>query len=205
MTRLHGWQPSSSTYGITTRSHVDNVLDARTTKWNAEDKELYTSRHTAEDSAQAVAALAWARSLPDTDDGTYLCNLHRVLAADWVPARNMGLAVSALQAHAKAQERDLVQRQAKADAQPVPVGDGIVLEGTIARLKWQEGYGYNSPSTLKARVQGAGWAVWVTVPGAHEESAATEQQVRFVANVTASPDDATFGFAKRPRKWEVLA
>lgn len=203
MVRVYGWQPKSG-YGTPTVAYVAQVLEPKVTKWNAEAKAAYEREANEADAATAAAAISWARSLPDNDDGTYLCNLHRVLSANEVSSRNLGLAVSALQAHAKAQERDLIERQEKAAAQPVPTGDGITVEGIITSLRWKEGYTYNSPATLKARVQGDGWGVWVTVPRAYEDDAATEQRVRFVANVHTDGDEY-FGFAKRPRKWEVVA
>lgn len=126
--------------------------------------------------------------------------------------------------YATASEREAERRAEKAkrdaeraNAAPVPTGQGIVIEGTIVKVYWQDNdYG----GALRMIVQGDdGWRVWGTLPASlmsseqydadgnhtgHTLGADEGDRVRFTANVTASDDDPTFGFCKRPRKAEII-
>jgi len=114
-------------------------------------------------------------------------------------------------------ERKREQDERKANAKPVPTGQGIVIEGTIVKTYWQDNdYG----GSLRMIVEGDdGWRVWGTLPtslmsqeqwdadGNHigfAPGADEGDRVQFTANVTASDDDPTFGFAKRPRKATII-
>lgn len=202
-TRLHGWVPKSAYEGTPTVGLVWYILEPGTTKYAQKVKAEYRDNVTDADRDAAAAAYEWAHDLPDTDHGDYLTALRTVCQAEDVSARNVALLTSAIQAHAKAQEQDLIRRKEQAEAKPVPLGKGVEVEGEVVRLKWQESYTYHGSPTLKARVQGDGWAVWTSVPAAFEEDVEVGHKVRFVANVEPS-DDTSFGFAKRPRKWEVV-
>lgn len=172
----------------------------------------------------------------------------------------------------KHRERVATRKREREEADPVPTGKGIEVEGTVVSVKWKEnGYG----GAWKMVVKGDdGWAVWGTVPRSLDDEAtdlnqaaidthksdyeaackraqeaALEQvedaeisddlrtdliaslvmeaveewqaenprpewqgtetlkgcRVRFVANVTRSDDDESFGFFKRPRKAELIA
>ena len=62
-------------------------------------------------------------------------------------------------------------------------------------------------------VKGDGWKIWATIPASIDDVNATTpgnlgglrgRTVRFVADVTVSREDPSFGIAKRPRKAEIL-
>ncbi|MEU2086896.1 hypothetical protein ABZ569_34145 [Streptomyces albus] len=103
-----------------------------------------------------------------------------------------------------------------AEAQPVPTGQAITVEGEIIYAKCEEHYFGRGGTTDKMLVKGdGGWKVWSTVPAGLKRvgRAAPDddfwgikgKRVRFVADVTAAEDDKTFGRAKRPRSVKVLA
>lgn len=99
----------------------------------------------------------------------------------------------------KAQQR-IQDRKLQPDPEPVPTGDRIEIEGKIVSLKWYES---DFGATQKMVVLGdGGWRVFVTVPS--KLSVEVDDRVRFSAQVSASDNDPTFGFGKRPTKAEVL-
>ncbi len=98
--------------------------------------------------------------------------------------------------------------EAKA-ARPVVVGKGIVITGEIVSIKWRDSdWGGDYKITVK---DDRNFRVWGTAPRAildavavgTIEAALKGARVEFTANVTASDDDETFGFFKRPRKASV--
>lgn len=76
----------------------------------------------------------------------------------------------------------------------------VVITGTVLAFKWQESlYG----DTLKMLVQDdRGFRVWGSVPSSLD--AERESRITFTATVTASDNDAKFGFFKRPTKAAVV-
>jgi len=124
------------------------------------------------------------------------------------------------QAQATADEdrrnRERAEREAKrANAAPVPTGDGIVIEGTLARVYWQDN---DFGGSLRMIVEGDdGWRAWGTLPASLQPrdewdgdthrvipGAAEGDRIQFTGNVTASDDDPSFGFVKRPRKATII-
>lgn len=113
-------------------------------------------------------------------------------------------------------ERKTREAEDAANAKPVPTGT-VELTGQVVSVKTQDGpYGV----TTKCLVRGDGWRVWGTVPaaiisevvnrGSHADgygkvSDLTGRTLRLTATVTASDDDASFGFYKRPRNAQLLA
>lgn len=84
---------------------------------------------------------------------------------------------------------------------PTPVVEGrIEIVGKVSTTKWVDNaYG----GALKMLVlDDRGFKVWGTVPSALEVSQG--DRVTFTATVTASTDDESFGWYKRPSKAEVL-
>lgn len=89
----------------------------------------------------------------------------------------------------------------------VPTGR-VVIEGTVLSTKSveQQAGPYGTQWVTKMLVQAdEGWKVWSTLPSSLPASTDKGDRIRFTATVTASDDDPTFGFAKRPAKAEVLS
>ncbi|MET9402642.1 hypothetical protein [Kitasatospora sp. NPDC002965] len=105
---------------------------------------------------------------------------------------------------AQAQQR---RAEEAATAAPVPTGKALEIEGEIVHARYDDA-DFGSAGRYKMLVRGeAGWRVWSTVPAAllralGDGPARSFQgkRVRFTADVEVSPKDATYGFAKRPRK-----
>jgi hypothetical protein len=95
------------------------------------------------------------------------------------------------------------KREQAAAGVTVPTGDGITIEGEVVSVKYREDY-----DRWVMIVQGDdGWRVWGTVPASlagGDPGAVQGKRVVLTANVTASNDDAAFGFAKRPRKASII-
>ena len=101
-------------------------------------------------------------------------------------------------------ERKREEERAALVAQGVKVVPGrYKVTGTILSYKTVESpYG----AVVKMLVQSPeGWKVWGTVPRSIEWDIERDQQVTFVATVTPSDDDPTFGFYSRPTNAAVLA
>jgi hypothetical protein len=115
-------------------------------------------------------------------------------------------------------ERKREQDERKANAKPVPTGDGIIIEGVMVKRYWQDN---DFGGALRMIVEGDdGWRVWGTLPASLMSSeqydadgnrtgytlgADEGDRVRFTANITASDDDPSFGFCKRPRKASIIS
>lgn len=171
-----------------------------------------TLRTEAEVDAEVDALLAWIAA--ETPTSNYIQNLQNILADEWVTARSLGYAVSAVQAHRKhlgqVAERK-VREAAKAEAKDVPTGR-VVIEGTVTSTRTQSS---DWGTTLKMRVVSPeGWSVYGTVPRDIETRWDEAQDrwveigegdvVRFTATVEASRDDSTHGWYKRPTKAEIV-
>lgn len=84
--------------------------------------------------------------------------------------------------------------QERAASKPAPTGDRVTFTGTVIKVAMHDSqYG----RTLKMTVKHAdGWAAWGTVPaGLEVEKGDT---IKLTANLTASRDNTTFAFFKRP-------
>lgn len=96
----------------------------------------------------------------------------------------------------------------KANARPVPTGDRVTLTGEIVYTRVEDNpYGGVRSSML---VKGDGWKVWCSIPQSLASAVGCHvyelkgRHVRFVAAVSAATDDASMGYAKRPRKAELI-
>ena len=94
-------------------------------------------------------------------------------------------------------------RAAAPQAGPVPTGR-VVIEGEIVGIKEvDDNFSYHGGTITKMTVKlDNGARVYGTMPAAI--NGFRGDRVRFTATVEASNDDASFGFAKRPAKAEVL-
>lgn len=108
------------------------------------------------------------------------------------------------------------RRAAEALLPTVPVLTGrVTVTGEIVGEKFTPGYGYHSADVRKIVVRDdRGFKVYVTCPAAFDaqvswqedgtsslvEAVKVGERVSFVATVTASERDESFGFAKRPTK-----
>ena len=100
------------------------------------------------------------------------------------------------EAHALLEQHELE----KAARRPVPTGR-MIIQGEILSTKTTD---TQWGVTVKMLIQGEGWRVWGTRPA--EISTATRGDVvALTATVSASDDDASFGFYSRPTKAHILA
>jgi hypothetical protein len=84
--------------------------------------------------------------------------------------------------------------QEQAASKPAPTGDRVTFQGTVIKLAWHDSqFGRSLKMTVK---HADGWAAWGTVPSGLEVEKG--DVVRLTANLTASRDNATFAFFKRP-------
>lgn len=95
-----------------------------------------------------------------------------------------------------------------AAAKPVPTGEAITIQGTIAYTTIDDNP-YGPGARYRMLVTGDGWKVWTTIPATVRNttwklSDLHGRAVRFVATVTASRNDPAVGNAKRPRRAELL-
>jgi hypothetical protein len=97
----------------------------------------------------------------------------------------------------------IAARAAAPQAGPVPTGR-VVIEGEIVGIKEvEDNFSYHGGTITKMTVKlDNGARVYGTMPAAI--NGFRGDRVRFTATVEASNDDASFGFAKRPAKAEVL-
>ena len=125
---------------------------------------------------------------------------------------------------AKARKRDAEREIAKQNAEDVPVGKGIEIEGRVISVKSREGrYGLEIKMTVE---DDRGFRVWGTCPESillinipttendrkarkdgdkwFRQTNAQGAKIKFVANLCRSGDDPKFGFFKRPRKIEII-
>lgn len=134
------------------------------------------------------------------DDMARLIGLYRPLTDNQAAAVRRIIAARQRFAERKAAEQ--------AAARPVPTGDAVTITGEVVHTR-RESNPYGPGSRRSMLVKGDGWRVWSTVPGSltstlYKLSDLEGHHVRFVATVTASADDASFGYAKRPRKAEMI-
>ena len=165
---------------------------------------------TAEHKAQARAAIEWIRTIssdPIITKNEYLLNLRLICEKNHVPLRKLGLIASLLTAHKRAEEKAKArsEREEKlAKAEPLPNCDKrIQIEGSIVSAQWREN---DFGSTLKITVEHpAGWRVWGSAPGSFgdDSQALIGSTVRFMARVSPSDSDKSFGFFSRPTKGEI--
>lgn len=99
---------------------------------------------------------------------------------------------------------------AKDSADAEPVIDGrIQVTGTVISIKWVDSqFGTTTKILVK---DDRNFKVWGSAPSSIDDTLSNEptlvkgSRVTFTATVTASVDDNTFGFYKRPTKAELLA
>lgn len=173
-----------------------------------------------------AATITWLLEDPAVEENGFLCDMRSYVrrfkngnSKYDSPLTERQLA-AVVKCHAR--EIEFAARQAEraaeaAAAAPVPLGNGLTVEGEIVHTKTQDGYGYHALEH-KMLIRGDdGWKVWVTIPGnllpavyntvewdLHMKSL-KGRRVRFVANVELGRDgDVSFGIAKRPRKAELI-
>jgi len=128
--------------------------------------------------------------------------------------------VKSYQVHLERREQRRRWDEEKAQAEPVPTGSKVTVEGVVVKSEWKETpYGSKAVMTVKSD---EGWLVYGSVPTGLWEQLETDVldddgqvigattrrpkgcRVRFTASVAASDRDPHFGFYKRPRKVELL-
>lgn len=143
-----GFKPASF-YGDSTKSAVLTVLDPRTDKERAFAREIRPLLAECKPQVDLIRAFILS---DDFTGGEYAVNLKVALSATHVTARLFGLVVSAPQAWAKAVERDLTRRTARAElvnewaGKP---GDKLTVKVTVQSIRYFENnYGTSTLYTM---------------------------------------------------------
>lgn len=137
--QVDGYVPASAYNGQPTKGTVLQILDPHT-KWDRAKVIAYRP-YVAKSQEQAKIILDWLRNV-FSGQTEYAINLLAVAKSDTVSARNLGLLVSAPQAWAKAQERDLVRRKERAEIlneYSGAVKDRLTLKVTIQSIRYIDG------------------------------------------------------------------
>jgi len=174
----------------------------------AQDREIEASNNAAlatrsrsdEAVATEVAAIiAWGATLDGSD---YLLNLRAVLGErGWLSQRHLGYGLSSVATFRRATEQAARVAVQRAERSPVVEGRGVIT-GTVLSVEVRES---NFGPQVKCRIAvDNGSVLWGTLPRAIE-SATPGDTVEFVATVTASGNDPTFGFFARPVKAKIIA
>lgn len=162
--------------------------------------------------SRVAAAIEWAAAQADADSD-YLRNLAVVAGRGHVTRETAGLAASILTGYDRAQASEVERAAARAAATPVIEGR-IVITGTVLRIRHTDTeFGVVTKMTVR---DDRGFTVNGTLPRALESDwdyetgtaipgAEVGARVEFTAAVTASGNDPTFGFYKRPTKATLLA
>jgi hypothetical protein len=147
-----------------------------------------------------LVAFEWAKYMVNNDhaygyNGMRHDFVSTVNRGEWMPSDKF---VRAIMRDMTRTERIAEERAAaKAQAMPVVDGNGIDVSGEVVSVKLQENdFGVRQVMTVR---DDRGFMVWGTVPAAIDDVARGDH-VKFVANITKSDRDDTFGFFKRPRK-----
>ena len=157
---------------------------------------------TAETYAEADAAIAWAQNLEGTTE--FDQNLRAVARTTLIAPKAWGIAAYLPEGYRRHQEREAKKAaEAIRPKAPVPTASGPHdVVGEVIKVAGHDGrYGYTVKVTIRSH---EGYTVWGTLP----IGAACERGdcVQFVCSeIVPSDRDETFGFFKRPRKFEVLA
>jgi hypothetical protein len=107
---------------------------------------------------------------------------------------------NAVKRDAERETREAAQAAERAAAGPVPAGDKVDIEGTVVGRKFHENdYGVSYKLTVKLA---NGSCVWFTEPSRIEVSVGDEIKCR-LSTITASDDNESFGFGKRPTRFEI--
>ena len=158
---------------------------------------------TDDDRKLAAATLAHFASIePRTD---FDRNARIVARLDVIHNRTDGLAAYLPEGFLRHLGKE-AERKAKAEAEasPTPVGDGPhTVEGVVIKRTYEEPYAMYALGTWKITVRDdRGFTVWGSEPRAAETNRG--DRVRFVCSqIIRSDRDKTFGFFKRPRRFEV--
>lgn len=96
----------------------------------------------------------------------------------------------------------------EASASPVPEGKQVIVGRIVSIRNDPNPFNWYGEITRMLVVSDDGWKVWGTMPaalGRADVADIRKARVEFVATVTRSDDDKTFGFFSRPSKARVLA
>ena len=178
-----------------------DTINGRPTGKHKDERIAVTEAHM----EQAEAAIEWAQGIAATSD--FERNLCTIAGAEWCHKKTVGFACYIPAAH----QRALADEKAKAaepeQKVPTPTSDGPhAIEGVVLKtVVVEENFSYYGGSSLKATIRDdRGFTVWGTVPSA-APSPGVGDRVRFVCSkIVRSDGDETFGFFKRPRRWETL-
>jgi hypothetical protein len=129
-----GFERADSAYP--TKFAVLDAIDPRDKK--ARETAEAVRPHVADAEAHAKAVRDWVLSDAFNGPGDYVQNLKNITAGEFVRVKNFGFLVSAPQAWARAQERDLIRRQERAELVNEwngQVGDKLELTVTLKSIK----------------------------------------------------------------------
>ena len=158
--------------------------------------------------AQSAPASITARQVLDwmlEQEGTFGDNMRRIAESRTVSAKAFGFiayAPTGLITHQQEAQAQQIEEQAKAERTAVPItSERIEIAGTITRSYSRvTDYGVQYKMTV---LDDRGFEVCGTQP-ASVEDAEVGDRVKFVAKITVSDRDNTFGFFNRPSKAEII-
>lgn len=149
--QVHGYKPVSSWDDAPTKERTMTLLEPPSAEIAREYRDAYGGYFDGS-LEQARVVREWALSDEFNGDSEYVRNVKAILAADYVTVRNIGIAVSALQAFIRQKERELKRQQEKAEISNEfvgEVGDRIEVTVTIKSIRYIEGmYGTTTLYTL---------------------------------------------------------
>jgi len=199
-----GWRSkgkANNEGGVATADLVEAFLFGRHQQDAELRKEVNASYKRSDEShaAYMTGLMEWAATAGGSD---YLDTIRVMLTErDVVAVRRLGVLASVPAAYDRAVAERLAAENAT-EVAPVPVTDARVkVTGVVQTIKPQETeYGMTWKMLVTAD---EGYRLWGTVPSSIDPQAG--DRVSFMARVTPSRDDATFGFYSRPTKPELLA
>lgn len=144
--------------------------------------------------------------LADSSGREYATNLRSVLGPDTVSLELAPLAASAVAMAERIEADRRVAAASTGPAEPLPVGDGLDLEGLVISAAPKESF---EGMTWKMTVLGRGWKVYATIPATLLDAVDDPEDLKghrisVRMNVEASRDDPAFGFGSRPRLGKLL-
>lgn len=191
-TRWHGFNSVRSTGSrVPTRDVTVGILES---DWPVDDPPV-----TDEDYDRAAEIIEWASQFDPRSE--FDQNMKTVASSDAIKRRSYGVAAYLPTAYARYLAKTRAEEVKKAESRVPDEIDGPV-RGTVVKFGWQE-YGYwTTPKVMV--LADDGYVLYGTLPKTGH-SAMPGDRVEFeVSSVSRSEKDETFGFFKRPRKWQLL-
>ena len=147
--QVNGWHPASD-YAQTTKGTVLDILNPP--KGHAREIHEAYDPYISQSYPQALIIRDWVLSDEFKGDSEYVINLKAIARAEYTSTRSIGFLVSAPQAWAKAQERDLIRKAERAEIVNDyigSIGEKMELTITVKSIRYIDGdYGTTTLYTM---------------------------------------------------------